>query len=331
MKMKLGMAVGIAISAAILGYLLWQLQWGLFMSELSKVRLIYLPILILLFLFSFFLRALRWRYLLPTGLEISTMRLFSACVLGMLASCVLPLRAGEFVRPWVLSRSKQVSFSLGFSSVVTERVFDVLAMLSLFIAVLGTVENPPAWAPVAAYSLGMIALVILAVMLTAYFRAALVLRIATTVISGLFARRAPKFSAKLFEMAAEFIDGLKAISSLGQLLSVLLLSAVLWLEFSVLYYIGLLSFGVSPAFSQANAVNVFVALAIAVPSAPGFLGTFQVGCLAALHEIYHYSEEFAVAYSVVMHSFQMICSVLLGIVMLRYEGLSFKQLSSRGE
>lgn len=323
--------MGFALSLGVLGYLLSQLEWHLFISELKRVNWAYLPVLIVLYVLSFWIRATRWRYLLPSGLQVSTTKLFSACILGMLASCVLPLRAGEFVRPWVLSRSKQVTFSLSFSSVVTERVFDVLTMLTLFFLTLHTIQNPPAWAPICAKSLATIAGGILAVMLCAYFQGARVLRFIELCISSTVSRIAPSFGAKLTEIAAEFVQGLKSIASFGELLMVILLSFALWLEFAGVYYVGLLSFGITPSIWEANAVNVFVALAIAIPSAPGFLGTFQIGCLAALHEVYQHSEEFALAYSVVLHSFQLICTVIFGFFMLHYEGLSFRELKSHGE
>jgi uncharacterized protein (TIRG00374 family) len=330
-KTNIGVLIGFSLSGIILLYLLSQLEWPLFLQELGRVDWRYLPLIAVLFLFSFWIRAARWRYLLPSGLEVSTLKLFNACILGMLATCVLPLRAGEFVRPWVLSRGKKVSFSLAFSSVVTERVFDVLAMLTLFICTLSTIENPPAWAPNCAKSLATLAGAILLVMITAYFRADWVLAFSRRCIDLTVARFSPAGAEKLQGIAAEFIQGLKSISSFGELLMVLILSFVLWLEFSGVYYIGLLIFGLTPDWWQAHALNVFVALAVAVPSAPGFLGTFQIGCLAALHQIYHYSKELALAYSVVMHSMQIILSVVAGFVMLQYEGLSFRQLKVREE
>ena len=330
-KARVSIAVGFVVSGAILFWLLSQLDWATFFRELSRVQLAYLPLFCLVLVLSQWIRALRWRLLLPSGLKVSTMDLFSACNLGTLATCVLPLRAGEFVRPWVLSRKKTVTFSRAFSSIVTERVFDVLAMLTLFVITLGGIENPPAWAPLCAKGLAVLATGILTVMLSAYFRPELVLRVMTRIFDVLFSKRAPQLCRKLEEMGSEFIQGLRAISSAKELLLVVIASYALWFSISLYFYFGLLSFGLDVGFDVANAVNVFVALAVAAPSAPGFLGTFQIGCVAALSQMYGYSEEFATAYSVVLHSLQMIVSVGLGFAMLQYEGMSFAQLRSRGD
>jgi len=324
-----GVLIGFALSGAILIYLLAQLEWGTFLSELGKLNTIWIPFLVLTIIGANWIRAIRWHYLLPSDAGISRMKLFSGVNLGTLATCVLPLRAGEFIRPWVISRSKKVSFPCAFSSVVTERVFDILAMLTLFIATLGGIDNPPPWATVCAKALGGIAAAVLALMLVAYFQGDLTRRIAANVIDFFLKTRAPRAAAKLIEIANEFVSGLSAISSFRELLLILFWSYALWLSMSCYYYMGIRAFGSDLGFTAANAVNVCIALAVAAPSAPGFIGTFQIGCLAALHQIYGESSEFALAYSVVLHSVQMITAVSLGFWMLHFEGMTFSQLRTR--
>src|SRR5690348_13929112 len=114
-KSHLGVLFGFAVSALILCFLLSRLEWELFVTELHRLSWIYLVPLFALFVLSYWIRAVRWQYLLPTGLGLSTFTLFSSVNLGAFATTLLPLRAGEFVRPWALSRSRRVSFSTGFS------------------------------------------------------------------------------------------------------------------------------------------------------------------------------------------------------------------------
>ena len=325
----LGVLVGFVLSGAILIYLLAQLEWGVFVAELGKLNIVWLPLLVLTFAGSNWIRAIRWQYLLPSDVNLSTMKLFSGVNLGTLATCVLPLRAGEFIRPWVISRSKQVTFPCAFSSVVTERVFDILAMLTLFIVTLGGIDNPPPWAIICAKALGGIAAAVLALMLVAYFQGDFTRRLAASVIDFFLKSKAPRLAAKLIEIANEFVSGLSAISSFKELLLIIFWSYALWLTMSGFYYMGILAFGSDLGFTAANAVNVCIALAVAAPSAPGFIGTFQIGCLAALNQIYGESSEFALAYSVVLHGVQMITAIFLGFWMLHFEGMTFSQLRTR--
>ncbi len=328
-KSHLGLLAGFALSGAILVYLLAQLEWETFFAELGRVNLFWLPLLVATFVASNWIRAIRWQHLLPNDVGLPTMKLFSGVNLGTLATCVLPLRAGEFIRPWVISRSKRVSFPCAFSSVVTERVFDILAMLTLFIVTLGGIDNPPPWAMVCAKALGVVAAAVVSVMILAYVKGDLTRKVSAAVINAMFAKAAPRAAAKLTEIADEFISGLNAISSGKELLLIVFWSYALWLCMSGFYYMGLLAFGSTLGFTAANAVNVCIALAVAAPSAPGFIGTFQIGCLAALHQIYGESSEFALAYSVVLHVVQMITAIALGFWMLHFEGMSFSQLRAR--
>ncbi|MBP9837690.1 MAG: flippase-like domain-containing protein [Proteobacteria bacterium] len=325
-KANIGILIGLSFSLAILYFIGSQLQWDLFFQEIKKLNYYYIPVISFLFVFSFVLRALRWRYLLPSHIEFSTLKLFSACILGMLATCILPLRAGEFVRPWVLSRSGKVSFSLSFSSVVTERVFDIFAMLTLCLFSLNNIANAPEWITLCLKALTALAFGILLLMILSYYKGNFVISFAQKILFLVFRSENNAIGKKIVEILQEFILGLKSISSFRELIIIIIYSNTLWFSFSLIYYLGLRSFGIEADFWVGNAVNVFVALAIAAPSAPGFIGTFQIGCIAALSKAYGYSNEFAVAYSIVMHSLQMILSLITGTIMLNYEGLSFKQL-----
>ncbi len=327
-KKKLAIILGILLSLTMLAVLFYQIEWDEFFIQLKKINYFYIPLLVILFILSFVFRAIRWRYLLPSTSEFSIIKLFSASILGMLASCILPLRAGEFVRPWVLSRNSNISFSLAFSTVVTERVFDVLAMLTLLVITLSRIEHPPALIVVGAKSLAILAILILVIMILSYFKARSVINFAERFFSYIFKDKNSFVANKLLNILKEFILGLKCISSFKELLIIIIWSYLMWFLFTIFYYLVLKAFGVESTLMIGNTVNVFVALAIAAPSAPGFLGTFQIGCVAALSTIYGFEKEFALAYSVLAHSLQFMMSIILGLIMLNYEGLKFKQLSA---
>ncbi len=339
--------VGIGVSCGLLGLLLSQLDWPLFIAEMKKARLTPVPLIILITCFSVWLRAVRWRWLLPTGISVSTLKLFSALSIGSLASSILPLRAGEFIRPWVLARSGKVTFSCALSSIVTERVFDVLAMLVLFYLSIAKIDNPPSWAVIFARSLAGLSGGILVVMLVAYFRGEFVISLFSKLL-GVLPTKQAKLKEKLLEFAREGIAGLRAISSARELALVLASSMAIWVCYTITLLQTFACFDLPPSlaafttpatvgsilpdfnlFWVANTTNVFVALAVAAPSAPGFFGTFHAGCVAALVSVYHAPEEFAAALSVLAHSLQFMLFIALGFIMLQVEGLRFRQISAR--
>ena len=74
---------------------------------------------------------------------------------------------------------------------------------------------------------------------------------------------------------------------------------------------------------MALTVTVMVGLALAAPSGPGFVGTFQAGCVVALSGVFGVSKEISVAYSIFAHAVQAIVGILVGLYSLYRQGLSF--------
>jgi uncharacterized membrane protein YbhN (UPF0104 family) len=92
------------------------------------------------------------------------------------------------------------------------------------------------------------------------------------------------------------------------------------------FQVMLWAFGEFPSWWVGLILNVIISLAVAAPSAPGFVGTFQLGCIVALANMHGYSKEFAMAYSVIAHVLQIVLMVIAGLVVLHLRGLSFSQI-----
>ena len=82
------------------------------------------------------IRAERWQYLLgplgPTRFRI----VFRTTVIGFGASAVLPARAGEVIRPYLLARREGLSATAAFATIIVERILDLVAVLLLLAAFL---------------------------------------------------------------------------------------------------------------------------------------------------------------------------------------------------
>ena len=76
------------------------------------------------------LRALRWQYLLaPIGpTRFSTA--FRTTTIGFAASAVLPARAGEVIRPYLLARQEGLSATATFATVIIERVLEFVTRVT---------------------------------------------------------------------------------------------------------------------------------------------------------------------------------------------------------
>jgi glycosyltransferase 2 family protein len=317
------------VSAGILAYLLSSMDLKGFYKEFSHVRLEILPGLVFLMIVSNILRALRWRILLPSKGHISTRSLFEGVIVGYTATFLLPLRAGEFVRAFYISKIEDVSFSGAFASVVTERVFDIVTMLALLGCCIGMIPSIPPIVSIGAKTLGLLVLAIVALMVVAYRAPRLLLALAyrsSRIISG---KLYSSFCRKIVGMTREFILGLQAIRTMKDFILVLLLSAGTWLSFCLFYWLSLTAMGAEGSLLIGGVVTSIIALAIAAPSAPGFLGTYQAGCVISLSTIFGMTQSFSIAYSVVTHLLQATVIIALGLFFLARRGLKLAQLTRR--
>jgi uncharacterized protein (TIRG00374 family) len=84
-------------------------------------------------LLTYFVRARRWQYLLdpigPTRFRVA----FRATVIGFAALGVLPARAGDVLRPYLLARQEGLSMSATLATIVMERVLDLITVLGLLV------------------------------------------------------------------------------------------------------------------------------------------------------------------------------------------------------
>ena len=85
---------------------------------------------------TFLIRAERWQYLLgplgPTRFSV----VLRTTVIGFGASAVLPARAGEVIRPYLLARREGLSATAAFATILVERIIDLVAVLTLMAAFL---------------------------------------------------------------------------------------------------------------------------------------------------------------------------------------------------
>lgn len=321
----LAILLSIGLSVGLLAFLLHALDWASFRQELGRVKLAYLPILILLLGILMGVRALRWRELLPREGRASVRDLLDATLLGFFASFVLPLRAGEVVRPWALTRWQPVTFGTSLASVVAERMWDALTLLVLLGITLVRLESVPEAVQVGARALGGVCGVLFGIIMTCYAAPEYLPRLAGRGLRHLGPRRI-SLADRVEQTLRNFIGGLRVVQGPWHIARVALLSIALWLLMAAWYLVALWAFGEHPDWQVGMLLNLMIALAVAAPSAPGFIGTFQAGCLLALTAMSGYPREFAVAYSVVTHALQMAVVLLAGGLVLQLRGLRFAQL-----
>src|SRR4030095_10716443 len=77
------------------------------------------------------LRALRWQYLLDPVGPTRFGPVLRATIIGFAALALLPARAGDVIRPYLVARSERLVAASVFATIVMERALDVIVVLTL--------------------------------------------------------------------------------------------------------------------------------------------------------------------------------------------------------
>lgn len=269
----------------------------------------------------YIIRAWRWRYLLVAGEKVGVVKLFDSLMVGNLATFVLPFRAGEFVRPFLLSRIAEPSFIKGFVSVILERFFDLSTILLLFAVLMIKLPHLDPWVYRGAYSLTLLAVLILGFIVLGSYRPDWIRAISSRCLAW-----APVKLRQFFESTVEdLLAGAAVLRVPGGLFRVIVLSALVWGLALLQHYLFFYFLEIEPQWWLSLSVMVVIALAVAAPSAPGFIGVFQAGWIGGL-AIFDISREVAVAYSIVTHIFLFLLVIMLGVISLFKYGFNLGQL-----
>jgi uncharacterized protein (TIRG00374 family) len=271
-------------------------------------------------------RTLRWRILLrPVG-EVPLSALWSATVIGFGAGGVLPLRLGELVRPALIARKTGVKMSAALSSIVLERLFDTLIVLLCFIVVTLTQPVPPNMRRLALLLAGglVVGLVLLRWMQQDPARAERLTARLTRPLPARVARALQDFSRS-------FVAGLAALSDMRTMLLLLWYSVYVWGAIALTFLLALLTLDIRvPLVPAALTVMVTVAACVSLPQAPGFIGTWQFGCVLALG-FFGVPQDPAVSYSFLTQIVAISVNVGLAGIYLAREDLSLRQLVRTAE
>jgi uncharacterized protein (TIRG00374 family) len=327
LKNALKLLVAIAVSGLCLWYATRDTDWAAVGAVLKGAHVGWSLAVIVLSVCCHVVRAERWRVLLrPVG-EVPRWPAIASTWVGFGANALLPLRIGEIVRPVFLSRRAHVPLSPTISSIVIERLCDIVLMLTCLLVV-GYVYPVPDFIRAGATMLGVIAVVGLVVLVFMVRNREKGERLIHWMLSPL----PPKIGKALGEIAEGLLHGLSGLTD-GRIVAIVVGSSiVLWTMIALTYTLSFLALDVQiPLLSGSLVTVVIVAAFVSLPQAPGFLGTWQAGCVFALHEAFGVPRDVAVGFSLLTWAIQMTANVGSGAVALAIEGVSFRELVKEGQ
>jgi uncharacterized membrane protein YbhN (UPF0104 family) len=280
-----------AIVLAVCGVGMKKVEWGQFRDALAHANLSLVIVAAILNFFHLACKSERWRLLLSPFGRLPSLRLLYYLILGYAASAVLPARAGEAVRVYLLRRRDGLEVAGSIGVLVAEKLFEILGILVLLLP-LPLFLPLPSWARISILALAVsgVAGSVVAVALGGQ-----------RVGNGLLSRMRAGFSgvtdprvflgAVLFSIGAWSIDGIEV-----------------WLI--------LRSLSIDVPWATPALILLTLNLAIALPSTPGQLGAFEAGVVAGLNVV-GVPLAPALAFAILYHLMQLIPILLVGLTGLR--------------
>jgi uncharacterized protein (TIRG00374 family) len=275
-------------------------------------------------------RAWRWHYLLRPVKSIPTRTMFPIVAIGYMGNNIYPARAGEVLRALVLKRRTGVPVSASLATIIVERVFDGVVMLSFVFlnlpelarltgesGFLGSIQTLAIWG--AAAFLGALAVFLLAAMFPVHSQAT---------ITWLADRLVPaRFREQLLGLAVRFLSGLECLRSPRETLMIFLTSVVIWLLETGKYWFVMHAFPFEVSFFTLMLMNGIVNLATSIPSAPGYVGTFDAPGIAVL-SAYGVDRAVAAGYTLILHVALWVPITALGAYYLAREGIHWGEVAT---
>lgn len=305
--------LGLVISAVCLWYAFHGVDPAALLTGIARAGLPWVFASIALALLGLAVRALRWRLLLVGGEAIGSWSLVSATFIGIMANNLLPARLGEVVRAWVLARREQTPMPTALASIVVERMFDVIAALALLGLALAV---SPGLGDGAGHMLKQAGLAVLLAVTVGISALLVAVRLRERLL-----RAGERWATQVgrprvwhgLDLIRRFLEGLCALRGGLHVTAVACLSFLVWGFTIAAFHVMAEGFhlGLTPA--QTTLLFVIVLFGVAIPSAPGFVGTFHGFCVAGLAMVAGTEPTMAAAYATVLHGSHWLAINIIGL------------------
>jgi uncharacterized protein (TIRG00374 family) len=320
--------IGVAISAFFLFLLFRKIDFGKLLAAFRVMDCRYLaPALVLTFV-SYYLRALRWKFLLLPIKRTRLGNLFHSTLIGYMANNLLPARLGELVRAYSLGQKEGIGASAVFASLVVDRLCDGFTILLVLLVTFFTIRLPAGMEHIqnglvtggyVTFTLYLAVLGFLALLRT---RTDWTVGLAVRVIGTVSARLADKIA----ELMRSFISGIRIPSEPVAISATVLTSLAIWATAIWPVDLVLRSFGTQLPITASMFIMVFLVFAVMVPAAPGYMGTYHFACVTAL-SAFQIGSEKALSIAIVVHGMSFFPVIAAGLYCLWRDKLSLKKLS----
>jgi len=286
-----------------------------------------LPIILIIF-FSHWLRALRWKYFLAPIGKVRVVQLFSALLIGYMANTFMPAHLGEILRAFVIGRKSTITSSAVLGTVVIERIVDVFSLLILM-ALIIIIFPFPDWVQKSGYISFVVIVIfsILLILMKKYRETSLVL------INKILRFLPEKLNQRINDIIHSFLDGVVPLKNWRHFIVVVFLTIFMWSCYAFIFNLAFHAFNFIELYSlpwyASLVLLVITTISIAVPSSPGYVGTYHYLCQIGLVELFNVQSDAALSFAFLSHGLNTVPMFIVGLICISKEGMSLKSLNKK--
>jgi len=312
--------VGLLVSLFFLWLALRDLELDHVLAALRGASYGWLIPAVAVYFVSVWFRAWRWGFLLRSSKQVSTNRLFPIVVIGYMGNDILPFRLGEVLRAYVLWRKEGINVGTTLTTAVLERLFDGLTMvlfvlIGLLFVPMSTFLSRLVAVASAAFFGALAAFLFLAA------RPALLRQVADVLIGRLAPAR---LRPPLMGFVEGVIAGLESLRSGRDVLTLFGMTVWVWVIETFKYWLVSFAFDLHLPYVGILLMGGAVNLLTALPSLPGYVGTFELGI--KILEGIGAPAAAAGSYVLVLHAILLVPVTLLGLVFMGVEGVRWSEV-----
>ncbi len=271
-------------------------HWSEVGSALREANYPLIALAVALFIGAIGLKTMRWRLLFYPLDHIRPWYLFGSLNTAYLINNILPFQMGDVGRAYLLSELAGVSTTRSLSTVVVERVLDVLTLL-LFLLCLGPFIGIPTWARAPAITLAALFSAVALLLVFAAMRRSFVIRLVDR-----FSRFAPAaYRPRLNQIAHNAIDAFAVLTRPRVATALVSYTVANWLCMGLMMFVGMRAFNLGTDFAAALLLVVATTFGLFVPSSPGAFGVYHAIVIGVLTSVFDVDKAAAVSFALVIH------------------------------
>jgi len=335
-----GLLLAVLLALVYLQFREWRtFDWSKFLENTRDLSWLHVGYGVLLIYSAYVLRALRWKiFLRPVRKNASTLALISPTVVGFTGLVALG-RPGELIRPYLIARRVNLSFSSQLAVWTVERIFDLGAFTILMVGAiflptklrLFAMERPVYyhWLHVTGYLLSGLVLLLFAIAMLLSYQGPRIADWAERRLSHL----GQNLGHRIAQRVREFSRGLHTIHGPFSFLQLAFISLGMWWIIAVSYEQVTRAYGAPMQAMSTTQVLLLMGSSMvgSMVQLPGVGGGSQLATIEALDKVFQVPRELAVSCGILLWLVSFVAVTPIGLLLAHHERLSLRKVADESE